>query len=134
MKLLLDTHILIWALADDQKLPQKARELILDESNEVCASAVSLWEVVIKHALHPNEMPYSGRDFYNACGRAGFDLLAVNAAHVLAVESLRRDDNAPPHKDPFDRLLIAQAKTEGLVFVTHDALLSGYGESCVLSV
>ena len=134
MRLLLDTHILIWALADDPKLPKEARKLILDENNLLYASVVSVWEVIIKRALHPNEMPYSGRDFFDACERAGFETLAVNAAHVLAVEGLRRGANAPPHKDPFDRLLIAQAKVEGMTLVTHDSLLSGYGAPCVLRV
>ena len=134
MKLLLDTHILIWALADDPKLPQKARELILNESNELYASVVSLWEVTIKHTLHPGELSYSGKDFYDACARAGFELLPVKAEHILVVESLHRNENAPPHKDPFDRLLIAQAKNEDMTFVTHDALLPGYGEPCIFSV
>lgn len=134
MKLLLDTHILIWALADDPKLPQKARELILNESNELYASAVSLWEVTIKHTLHPSELSYSGKDFYDACARAGFELLPVKVEHILVVESLHRNENAPPHKDPFDRLLIAQAKNEDMTFVTHDTLLPGYGEPCIFSV
>ena len=134
MRLLLDTHIVIWALADDPKLPQQARELLLDAGNEFYVSAVSLWEIVIKRALHPRELPFSGKDFCNACRRAGFGLLAADAEHVLAVEGLRRGADAPPHKDPFDRLLIAQAKTEEMRLVTHDALLSGYGEPCVLQV
>ena len=134
MKLLLDTHILIWALADDPKLPKKARELILDTENAIYVSVVSLWEVVVKHSIHPNAIPYSGKDFYDACGRAGFELLETKPEHILAVEDLRRSEGVPPHKDPFDRLLIAQAKVEEMQFVTHDALLSGYGESCVISM
>ena len=134
MKLLLDTHILIWMLADDPKLPRKARELILDETNELYTSSISLWEVIIKHALHPSAMPYSGEILYDICLRAGVKILAVNTEHILAIEGLLRDKNAPPHKDPFDRLLIAQAKTEGIKLITHDALLQGYGEPCVLIV
>ena len=134
MNLLLDTHIVIWALADDPKLPQKARELILDQSNTVYFSIISLWEVVLKHAIRPDEVPYSGKDFYEACQRAGFDILPGKPEHILAVEGLKRKEGAPAHKDPFDRLLIAQAKTEGLRFVTHDGLIPGYGEPCVLSV
>ena len=134
MKLLLDTHILIWALADDPKLPKKARELILDTDNTIYVSVVSLWEVVVKHSIHPTEIPYSGKDFYDACRCAGFELLETKPEHILAVEDLRRGEGVPPHKDPFDRLLIAQAKVEEMQFVTHDALLSGYGEACVASV
>ncbi len=134
MKLLLDTHILIWALADDAKLPQKAREFISDETNELYVSVVSIWEIVIKHMLHPKEFPYSGKSFCDACMRAGYETLSVKAGHVLAVEGLRRDEKAPSHKDPFDRLLIAQAKTEGMLLLTHDELLAAYGEQCVMSL
>ena len=134
MKLLLDTHILIWMLADDPKLPQKARELILDETNELYISTVSIWEVVVKHALHPHKMPYSGKILYDICLQAGLKTLAINTEHILAIEGLRREKSAPPHKDPFDRVLIAQSKTEGLILITHDSLLQAYGEPCVLTV
>ena len=97
-------------------------------------SVVSLWEVTIKHTLHPSELSYSGKDFYDACARAGFELLSVKAEHILVVEGLHRNETAPPHKDPFDRLLIAQAKNEDMTFVTHDALLPGDGEPCIFSV
>jgi len=134
MRLLLDTHIVIWALANDPNLPKKARELILDEGNDIYVSVVSLWEVVVKHALHRKDFPYSGKDFLDACERAGYCMLVLNEADVLAVESLKRDREAPPHKDPYDRLLLGQAKAEGLALVTHDSLIPDYNEPCVLSV
>ncbi len=134
MRLLLDTHIVIWALANDPKLPKKARSLILDDENDIYVSVVSVWEVVVKHALHREDFPYSGMDFLNACKRAGYCLLVLNDADVLAVESLKRDVNAPSHKDPYDRLLLGQAKAEGLKLVTHDTLIPDYNEPCVLSV
>ena len=100
MNILLDTHILIWALNDDPRLPEKARELILDEGNVVYYSSVSIWEVSIKHAIHPDT----------------------------------RADGAPPHHDPFDRMLISQAKAENMTFITHDSLLPYYQEKCIVFV
>ena len=105
MNLLLDTHIAIWALNDDPALSEKARELILDADNTIYYSTVSVWEVMLKHNRH-----------------------------VLAVSGLKRKNGEPPHNDPFDRLLVAQAKVENLSFLTHDELIPGYEEKCVIPV
>lgn len=134
MKLLLDTHILLWALADDPKLPLTARRLIADESNTVVYSSASLWEVSIKHALHPDRMPASAATLLEFCEAAGYESLPIANRHVLALETLVRDPAAPPHNDPFDRIMLAQAKADGLVFLTHDSLIPAYGEECVLSL
>ena len=108
MKLLIDTHILLWALLDDDRLPQKARELLTHTENDVYYSIISLWEIELKHLLRP-----------------------LHSRHIFALSSLYRPDTAKPHKDPFDRLLICQAKCENMVFLTHDALLADYNEPCV---
>ena len=134
MNLLLDTHILIWTLLNDEKLPEKARELIANPKNTIYYSAVSLWETTIKHSLHPHEMAYSGRELYRACGRANFILLGIEPNHIFTVDSLKYPDDAPSHKDPFDRLLIAQAKNEKMKFITHDSKIPFYGEFCIYSV
>ena len=131
MKLLLDTHILICALSGSSKLSQRAKEYILNPDNTIYFSVVSLWEIVIKHSLHPSEMAYTGWDFYTICQKSGFLILPATAEHVLTVESLHRPADAPAHKDPFDKLLISQAKTEGMLFLTSDSLLGGYQEECV---
>ncbi len=134
MRLLLDTHILIWALNGDPRLPEKARSLILEEENTVYYSTVSLWEVSIKHANHPDNVEFTGEDLHAFCREAGFQPVEIKNSHVIALESLRRSESAPPHHDPFDRMLIAQAKAEGLVLITHDSLLSHYNEKCVITV
>ena len=123
MKVLLDTHIALWTLLDSDKLPIEARNLINQENVEPVFSLISMWEIAIKHAIHPDQMPITGAQFLDYCTQAGFQQLMVYEEHILEVEKLKRDENAPSHKDPFDRMLIAQAKAEGITLLTHDSLL-----------
>ena len=134
MNLLLDTHIAIWALNDDPALSEKARGLILDPDNAIFYSTVSVWEVLLKHARRPQDIPFDEKDFSEACREAGFMPLNLSDKHILAVSTLSRPETAKEHNDPFDRLLIAQAKVENLSFLTHDALIPGYKEKCVVEV
>ena len=131
---LLDTHIAIWALNDDPALSGKARELILDPDNTIYYSTVSVWEVLLKHARRPDSIPFDERDFSEGCREAGFSPLSLADKHILAVHTLSRPDTIKPHNDPFDRLLLAQATVENLSFLTHDDLITGYGEKCVIPV
>lgn len=124
MNLLLDTHIAIWAVEDNPRLSNAARELILDPASALFVSAASLWEIAIKHALARGAaaMPMSAAvalDYFQA---AGFAVVAISPAHVLMLEGLPRR-----HDDPFDRLLIATALAEPYRLVTHDARLADYG-------
>lgn len=134
MNLLLDTHIAIWALNDDPALSEKTRELILDADNTIYYSTVSVWEVLLKHARRPDSIPFDEKDFSEACREAGFVPLALADKHILAVHTLSRPDGAKAHNDPFDRLLLAQAKVENLSFLTHDELIPDYAEKCVIPV
>ncbi len=99
MRLLLDTQIALWALTDDVRLGETARALILDAGNEVFASAATLWEIAIKHALGRGDMPVSGARAAELFHGAGFVELPVLGAHAVAVESL-----PAIHGDPFDRI------------------------------
>ncbi len=134
MRFLLDTHILLWALTNDSKLPEQAREIISDEQNDIFYSTASVWEVSIKHSLHPDIMPISGKDLSSYCVKAGYEMLCIRDDHVYALETLTRAEDAPRHNDPFDRIMIAQAKTEKFVFIPHDSLLSYYNETCIMHV
>lgn len=134
MNLLLDTHIAIWALNDDPALSAKARELILDPDNTIYYSTVSVWEVLLKHARRPESIPFSEEDFSKACREAGFISLGLVDKHILAVRTLSRSPDAKEHSDPFDRLLLAQAKAENLSFITHDEPIPGYEEKCIIAV
>jgi PIN domain nuclease of toxin-antitoxin system len=130
LRLLLDTHIALWAIAGDPKLPPKARALISDAANFVAVSAASVWEIAIKHALargRQNDMPISGTQALKYFRAAGYELLPVTATHAAAVERLRAR-----HNDPFDRLLVAQALSEPLTLLTHDKKMADYSEAVIL--
>jgi PIN domain nuclease of toxin-antitoxin system len=130
MRVLLDTHIALWAIADDPKLPAGARALIADKDNVIVVSAASVWEIAIKHALargRPNDMPLSGLKALGYFQIAGYEMLAVTAEHAAAVERLK-----PHHTDPFDRLLVAQALLEPLRLLTHDKHVAEYSDTVIL--
>lgn len=134
MKILLDTHILLWAITNDPRLPEKARKLIENEENEIYYSLVSLWEVEIKHLSHPDAMPVTAKELVGYCEQSGFQNILIKEKHIFALEKLTREEAALPHKDPFDKILICQASVEKMLFVTHDSLLTDYHESCIMSV
>ena len=134
MKLLLDTHIVLWALTDNPKLSEKARKLILDSQNEIYYSTASVWETTIKHMSKPEKIMISGKKFSDYCKQMGYQMLAIEDKHVQELESLVYHKDAQDHNDPFDRLMLAQAKAEGMRFVTHDTKIPNYNEACVASV
>ena len=134
MNLLLDTHILIWALNEDHQLSEKAKELILDPNNIIYYSSISIWEIAIKHAIHTENVEFSGKELAAFCREAGFLPLEMREKHVFYLETISRPEDAPKHNDPFDRMLIAQAKAENMSFLTHDSLIPCYNEKCIISV
>lgn len=134
MNLLLDTHILIWALNEDPRLPEKAKEMILDKDNAVYYSSVSIWEIATKHASHPDNVEFTGKELSQFCEEAGFLPVEMRNKHVFALETINRADGAPSHHDPFDRMLVAQAKAENMSFITHDPLIPYYEEKCIIPV
>ena len=91
-------------------------------------------EVAIKHMIKPENMPVSEEDFVRLCQDTGFTRLPIEAGHIFLLKTLSRPNDAPKPNDPFDRLLIAQAKYENLVLLTHNSQFSYYGEKCVMSV
>ena len=121
MRLLLDTHLLLWAAYAPERLSSAARSLIQDPENEPTFSPASLWEVVIKRALGRPDFRIDPRRLRRGMMENGYVELAVTSDHALAVDMLPQ-----LHKDPFDRLLIAQALAEDLTFVTTDAQLPAY--------
>jgi PIN domain nuclease of toxin-antitoxin system len=117
MRLLLDTHVLLWWLADDPALSRQARRLIANEP-EVFASAASAWEIAIKRALGKLEAP---DDLPSALDEGGIRRLPIDFEHAAVAGALPRH-----HDDPFDRMLVAQAQCEGLTLLTSDPRISGY--------
>ena len=134
MRILLDTHIVLWALADTSKLSDDLLEMIKSTDNEVYYSVVSVWEIAIKHAINPANMPIAEEDFVELCEQAGFNQLSIEPKHIYRLKELKRDESEPKHNDPFDRLLLSQAKSEEMVFITHDSLSPGYKENCIMKV
>ena len=124
MKLLLDTHLLLWAAGEPKKLSPKARRLIADTDNGLIFSAASIWEVAIKRALGHADFQVDTRLFRRGLIDNGYVELPVFSAHAVAVEALPLI-----HKDPFDRLLVAQSQVEGIVLLTGDATVAQYGGS-----
>jgi len=126
LRLLLDTHVALWALTDDPRLSQRARALIEDPANDVLVSAASVWEIAIKHALGRGDMPISGDQALDWFRQAGYQLLPIAPEHAAAVEHL-----PDHHRDPFDRLLVSQAIAEPLRLLTHDPLVLRYGDVAI---
>jgi PIN domain nuclease of toxin-antitoxin system len=119
--LLVDTHLLLWAAGQPQKLSRKARRLLEDAGSQVWFSAASLWEVAIKHALGREDFHVEPQRLRRALIDNGWRELAISGEHALATL------NQPPiHKDPFDRMLIAQAHVEGVTLATSDEVVARY--------
>ena len=128
MKLLLDTHILLWAAGQPEKLSESTRTLLISSENSLFFSAASIWEVIIKLGLGREDFKVDPYRLRKMLVVHGYTELPVTAEHALKVNSLPL-----LHKDPFDRLLLAQARVEGMLLVTCDAAVSQYQES-VLTV
>lgn len=123
MNLLLDTHILLWAAGQPERLPPQARELLLDPGNSLAFSSASLWEIVIKRGLDRADFNVDPRRLWHLLLAHGYREIAVSSEHALAVGDLPE-----LHRDPFDRILIAQARVEGLLLLTADEAVGNYGE------
>ena len=121
MKLLLDTHLLLWAAGEPGRLPDPARKLIDDPANELIFSAASLWEIAIKRRLGRSEFRADPALLRRGLLDNGYVELPVTGEHAVAIERL-----PPIHKDPFDRILVAQATVEGIALLTADPLLARY--------
>ena len=121
MRLLLDTHLLLWAAASSERLPREARDLLEHDDNEVYYSAASIWEITIKSSLRRKDFRIDLAQLLATFPEMGLLELPITAVHAAGVTRL-----PPIHRDPFDRLLIAQSLVEPLTFLTNDALLDRY--------
>lgn len=126
MRLLLDTQIALWGLTNDRRLTVKVQGLIMEPENDVYISVASLWEIGIKFQLGRGDMPVSGSRAYELFLAAGYQVLAIQATHTIAVEFL-----PAIHNDPFDRMLVAQALSEPMRLVTHDRVVAEYNDSII---
>jgi PIN domain nuclease of toxin-antitoxin system len=122
MKLLVDTHVWLWLQVSPERIDAQTLALLADTANDVLLSAASAWEIAIKHALGRLPLPVPPAQYVpSRMSRSGVTALPVLHAHALRVAEL-----PPHHRDPFDRLLVAQAQHEGLTLVTNDRELAAY--------
>lgn len=121
MKLLLDTHVLLWFQAGDPALPKAAEQAIRSEANEAYVSMVSLWEIGLKHSIGKLPLTKPLDAFFNTITDAPFRVLPLDRPHIVAASALPLH-----HRDPFDRMLIGQAKHEGMHLITVDAQFRAY--------
>jgi PIN domain nuclease of toxin-antitoxin system len=123
VKLLLDTHILLWAAGDPSKLSRKTRSLLSAADSELLFSVASLWEIAIKRQLGRADFKVEPRLLRRGLLDNGYEELVIASTHVVAIDVL-----PDIHRDPFDRLLIAQARVEGITLLTSDDMVLRYGE------
>jgi PIN domain nuclease of toxin-antitoxin system len=121
VKLLLDTHLLLWAAGQPERLSAAARELIEANENELIFSTASLWEVVIKRGLGREDFKVDPRLLRRGLLDNGYSELPIGSEHVVAIDALPQ-----LHKDPFDRVLVAQALVEGITLLTRDPVVARY--------
>jgi PIN domain nuclease of toxin-antitoxin system len=121
LKLLLDTHLLLWAAGKPDRLPAEARTLIGNPQNQPVFSSASLWEIAIKRGLGRNDFQVDARLLRRGLLDNGYLELAITSEHAVAIDGL-----PPFHKDPFDRLLVAQSMVEGITLLTADPLVAQY--------
>lgn len=124
MNFLLDTHVIIWLLDDTSPLTEDVRAMMRDRSHSLTISAASLWEISIKQAIGKLRV---ADDLINIMEKNGIHSLPITVNHAVAVRSLPL-----LHNDPFDRMLIAQARSEGLTLVTHDKIFQSYPVACLM--
>jgi len=122
MTLLLDTQVLLWAVNDPDRLTAAARTLLMNEDNDLLFSAASLWEIAIKNTLGRKDFSVEPRVLRRALLDNGYAELPITSEHAMNVDTLPR-----LHKDPFDRILVAQAMTEGVTLLTSDVHVARYG-------
>ena len=129
MRLLLDTHIALWSVINDARMPASVRDMIVNPANDILVSVASLWEIAIKYPLARQgrgSMPVSAREARDEFRQAGFRILGITEDHAIAVETLPL-----LHGDPFDRLIIAQALIEPARLLTRDKAVVAYSDTII---
>ncbi len=121
MKLLFDTHLLMWAVDDSPRLPKAVAQLIDDTKNELIFSVASVWEIAIKHGVGRDVVSVDPRRLRRSLLDNGYSELPITSEHAVAIDALPAF-----HKDPFDRILIAQATVEGITLLTVDKVVARY--------
>lgn len=128
---LADTHLALWLIDGSEKLPARAKEMMRAGTEPWYLSTVSVWEVMLKHQVHPEQVLVDAETFLGDCEAAGFRLLALEPPHIFEASRLPL---IKQHKDPFDRMILAQARRENMTLVTHDGSFDLYSDPHVMLV
>ena len=135
MRILLDQNILLREMNDDDKIRHKARESSSDENNKLYYSVISLWEIELKRLAKAGSISLSAEEINSLCQENGnFSLVDLMPKDIFSLNEIRRKEDVPPHKDPFDRLLLTQSINRKMKFLTHDFMLIGYETDNVIHV
>ena len=126
MRLLIDTHVLIWLMVGSPKLTNRCLDLLRSEGCELFFSAASLWEVALKHERKPDKIPVAAEQVGRYCRECGIRQVPVRFEHALKISELDKI-----HADPFDRMLVSQALVEGMKLVSHDEDVIAYGDAVI---
>lgn len=136
MYYLLDTHILLWALSDEDnagnRLPDSIAAILENPDNTIFFSIVNIFEIELKRIVRPSDNLPSGKELLSFCKDAGFSMLSLKTDHIFAMNTLKKGANVQDHKDPYDWLLVSQAKVENMGFLTIDSKLLQYEEECII--
>ena len=116
----------LWALTDDPKLSEKARNIIMNPDNRIYFSDLSLWEIEIKRLTKPELLPITAKEISEYRKQSGFKLLELQEKSVHILQNLSRPETEPPHKNPFDRMLLCQAISNDMMFLAHDSKIISY--------
>lgn len=132
MKYLFDTHIILWALVDDNRINNKVKNILTDSKNEIYYSSVSTWEIEIKH-LNRENFNLSGEQFAFLCDQNGLANTTIKNSNIVELKNLKKTKNIK-NNDLFDKMLLAQAISENMIFITHDKKFSSYSNSNIMLV
>ncbi|MBR4776002.1 MAG: type II toxin-antitoxin system VapC family toxin [Lachnospiraceae bacterium] len=127
MKYLLDTNVLLWVISgNEERVSSEIYDILNDSANDIYYSMASVWEVGIKYIKNPKLMEFSPENFVKLCDKLGFIRLSINCDHIYTLKDIKLAEGAPDHKDPFDRLIMSQAKYENMIMITGDLTLRWY--------
>lgn len=133
MKYLLDTHIILWAMVNDKRLDNSIKEIINDSNNQIFYSTISTWEVELKHQKYEN-FALTGEQFKFLCNQNYIENISVQDKHIKKLGEFPKRFGEIEHKDPFDRMLLAQALDENMILITHDKRFKQYSSDSIMIV
>ena len=132
-KYLLDTQTLLWALFNSKHLTNDVKDIIISNSTDIFISVVSLWEIDLKHSIDPDNLGVTSDVVLRHAYESGYSVINLIPEHIFTVNNLIKKPDSEKHKDPFDRIILAQSKYEDMTLITSDGKLGNYYDEAILS-